>query len=86
MLEQTVMIVNPTGLHARPAKLLCSAAQKFKCKILLIMDTKVIDVKSILNIMAGGISKGSTVLIRCEGEDEDKALPAIVNLLENMKE
>lgn len=85
MIEKKLTIVNPTGLHARPAKLLCLEAQQYKSKILLISDTKILNAKSILNIMAGGFGKGSMVIIRCDGEDEDKALGSIVSLLENME-
>jgi phosphotransferase system HPr (HPr) family protein len=86
MVEQEVLIVNPTGLHARPASQLCSQAQKFRSKITLVHQTKTIDAKSILNIMAGGLRKGSTIVVRCEGEDEAQALETLVTMIQNMKE
>lgn len=86
MVEQEVLIVNPTGLHARPASMLCSQAQKFRSKITLVHEEKLIDAKSILRVLAGGMRKGNTIIVRCEGEDEAQALETLVSMIQNMKE
>jgi phosphocarrier protein HPr len=86
MIESQVAINNATGLHARPASQLTSQAQKFKSQVLLIHNTKVIDAKSILNIMAGGLNKGCVITVRCEGIDEALAHDTMVSLISNMKD
>ena len=86
MVEKKVKIEIPTGLHARPANQLCSTAKKFDCKITLIYETKFVDSKSILSIMAAGIRANSEVVIRCDGEDEIHALETISNLAASLRD
>ena len=33
MVRQKVTIINPTGLHLRPAGIFCNIASSFKCKV-----------------------------------------------------
>ena len=33
MVSQKIRIINPTGLHLRPAGNLCKEAMKYKCKV-----------------------------------------------------
>ncbi len=86
MIERSVTVTNPTGLHARPAKLICSQAQKFKSKIEFVLADKVIDAKSILNIMASAIGPGSLLTIRCHGVDEDFALDAMTATITDLRD
>ncbi len=84
MVEKEVQVTNPTGLHARPASKLCGAAQQFSSKILVIVGDKVADAKSILNIMACGISQGTLIKVTAEGPDEVEALAAVTSFIENL--
>ncbi len=86
MVKQDIVLMNSTGLHARPAQMVCSQTLKFKSKIHFESNDKIIDAKSILNIMAAGFGKGSKITIKCEGEDEEQALQAIVRLIEGLRE
>ena len=84
MLEKNVIIKNETGLHARPAASLVQFVKKYDESIEIILDNKVADAKSIFNVMSLGISKGTEVTLRVDGENEEKTLEEVVNFIENL--
>ena len=84
MVEKNVIIKNETGLHARPAASLVQFVKKFDESVEIILDNKVADAKSIFNVMSLGISKGTEVTLRVDGEDEEKTLGEVVNFIENL--
>jgi len=86
MVEAKIVLKNPTGLHARPASIFVTEAGKFKSDIFIIKDGKQVNAKSILNILAMGAKKGDEIILKIVGEDEDKALKHLVDLLENLSE
>lgn len=81
MVSRKVEIVNPTGLHLRPAGILCQNTMKFKSEIMILYKDKEINAKSVLNVMASGVKCGAEVEIQCTGEDEEAALEAICELI-----
>lgn len=83
MVKKTITINNAAGLHARPATLLVKEASKYKSNIKLACGTNEINAKSIMGIMAMGLSMGSEVDIIAEGIDEHEALEGIVALFES---
>lgn len=84
MIEKNVTIKNETGLHARPAASLVQFVKKYDESIEIILDNKVADAKSIFNVMSLGISKGTEVTLRVDGENEEKTLGEVVNFIENL--
>lgn len=86
MVNKTISIINQTGIHARPAGLLTQKATQFKSTIHLHSNGKVLDAKSILNIMSGGIKFGDEVSVVCEGEDQLEALSTISDFLATLEE
>ena len=83
MICREYIVSNPSGLHARPASRLVQAAQKFKSNVTLEGNGKTINAKSMVKVLSGGISKGSTVKITCEGEDEEESMAAVADLFDN---
>ncbi|MDP4179614.1 MAG: HPr family phosphocarrier protein [Bacillota bacterium] len=83
MVEKTVEISNPIGLHARPAAIFVQAAGKFTSHIWLIKGEKRVNAKSIMGLMSLAISKGTTVVIGADGEDEDLAVNELVELIQS---
>ncbi|MDP6054780.1 MAG: HPr family phosphocarrier protein, partial [Candidatus Latescibacteria bacterium] len=61
MLEQTVTILNKSGLHMRPAERLVHLASRFQAEITLIKDDLQINGKSIMGIMMLAAEHGSTL-------------------------
>lgn len=82
MVSRTMNVVNPSGLHLRPAGMLCQTAMKFKSKISILYKEKEINAKSVLNVMASGIKCGSEIELCCTGEDEQAALEAVCELIQ----
>ena len=40
MVERKVTVVNPTGLHLRPAGLLCQTSMKFDSKVMIFIKKR----------------------------------------------
>ncbi len=81
MKSRKLQVVNPSGLHLRPAGLLCQTSMKFKSKISILFQDNEINAKSVLNVMASGIKCGSEIEVQCTGDDEEEALEAVCNLI-----
>ena len=81
MIEKTVEVTNPTGLHARPAALFVQTAGKFTSLIKIQKDDKVVNAKSIMGLMSLAVSQGTVVSISAEGEDEEFAVRELVDLI-----
>lgn len=81
MIERQVEIVNRLGLHARAAAKLVHLAGRFSSRISLAKDGEVVDAKSILGILLLAAAQGARVTVRCEGDDEQQALEAVVTLI-----
>ena len=83
MLSKTLTVVNPSGLHLRPAGVLSQTAMKFKCDVLIECGEKRIIAKSVLNVMAAGIKSGTEITLICDGEDEAAAMETISKAIES---
>ena len=83
MLSKTLTIVNPSGLHLRPAGVLSQTAMKFKCDVLIECGEKRIIAKSVLNVMAAGIKSGTVINLICDGEDEAAAMETLSQAIES---
>lgn len=81
MIEREVEIVNRLGLHARAAAKLVHAAGGFSSRITMVRDGEEVDAKSILGILLLAAAQGSRVLLRCDGDDEEQAMAAVVGLI-----
>ncbi len=80
MLQKELKIENKLGLHARAAAQIVKCAMSYRSLILLSKDGIEVDGKSIMGIMMLAAAQGSTVLVRTDGEDEDRALGGLEQL------
>lgn len=83
MVSKKVKVVNPSGLHLRPAGVLSQIAMKFKSRTLIECGEKHIVAKSVLNVMAAGIKCGTEITVACDGPDEEEALKTITEAIES---
>ena len=83
MLSQAIKIMNPTGLHLRPAGNLCKEAMKFKSKVTFEYRGNTANAKSVLSVLGACIKSGDEITLICEGEDEQEALDALVAYIES---
>ncbi len=83
MKKKELMIENKLGLHARAAAQIVKTASAFASKVVLSKDGVEVDGKSIMGIMMLAAAKGSMVLVRSEGTDEDMALDGMERLFKD---
>jgi len=83
MTEETVVICNRAGIHARPAALLVQTTKDYKCNIYFEKGKDRINAKSIMGIITLGAAFGSEIKIIAEGEDEKAAVKTLVRLFES---
>ena len=81
MVSEKVVIKNPSGLHLRPAGLLCKEAIKYKSSINSRFQNTTANAKSVLSVLGACIKCGNELEFICEGEDEKEALAAMIKLV-----
>lgn len=81
VMEQAVPIVNPLGMHARPAAEFVKLANRFKAHIAVRKDDLEVNGKSIMGMMMLAAERGSELRIRAEGDDAEAALEALSALV-----
>lgn len=83
MVKQKVIIKNPTGLHLRPAGILCKEAMRFKSLITFTFRGNTANAKSVLSVLGACVKSGDEIELACEGVDETDALQTLVKAIEN---
>ena len=78
MISQKVVIDNLTGLHLRPAGLLCTIALEYKCSVKFKYAKGIANAKSVLSVLGACIKCGDEIEFICDGEDEEEALKRII--------
>lgn len=82
MVSQKVVIKNPTGLHLRPAGILCKEAMRFRSLVTFRFRENTANAKSVLSVLGACIKSGDEIEVFCEGEDEEEALKTVVAIIE----
>lgn len=83
MLKKYLKVKNKTGLHARPASIFVETANKFKSDIKLTFAGNTINGKSIIGVLSLGLGEGDKFLLTINGDDEERALTVLTNLIDN---
>ena len=83
MTSRTVTIQNNVGLHARPATFFVQKAHSYKSNIWIEKDNQRISAKSLLGVLSLGITKGMSVIISAEGNDEEAAILGLAELIDS---
>jgi len=81
MVSERVVVINPTGLHARPASKFVTEAKKYESSLIVRKNDKKVNGKSIIQIMSAGISAGTEIYLEAEGPDEEIAVKALSDLI-----
>ena len=74
MEQNSYVIIDETGIHARPATMLVQTASKFD-------SGKKVNLKSIMGVMSLGVGKDAEITIYADGSDESDAIQAISDVL-----
>ena len=84
MYSKSVVVRNPSGLHARPASEFVAKAKGFQSKISIRRpgdDSFLGNAKSIIIMLSMGVAQGDAVEIMADGPDEQKAVEALTGLI-----
>ena len=83
MLEQQITIINKLGLHARAASKLVSTASAHTASFFVKKDGQEINGKSIMGVMMLAASKGTSITLITNGDDEQASMNALTELINN---
>lgn len=83
MLEFTSRVDNKIGMHLRAAGEFVKLANQFSSEIVVIMQDRKANGKSILGLASLAIGRGSEITIQVDGQDEEAAKQALAKLIEN---
>jgi len=79
--ERRVSIVNPQGLHARPADMFVRLANRFSSDVQVVKGNERVDGKSILSILTLAAVQGTELTIAARGSDAQAATDALADLI-----
>ncbi|SMP62866.1 PTS system, glucose-specific IIBC component [Desulfonatronum zhilinae] len=81
LVSEPVAIINPSGLHARPAAVLANLAKGFQADVRLILHDKKANARSVVALMNLATKQGDLVTVEAVGPDAAQAIPALVQAL-----
>ena len=82
MISRSVTIKNSQGLHARPATFFIQKANSYKASIWVEKEDCRVNAKSLLGVLSLGISKGTTITLIADGNDESVAVDGLAELID----
>ena len=83
MVSRNVTIQNSVGLHARPATFFVQKANSFKASIWVEKEDCRVNAKSLLGILSLGITRGTSITLIADGEDEAAAVAGLAELVDS---
>lgn len=82
MYTKQVTIINPSGLHARPASDFVALAETFDCEITIARPKEEpVDAKSIVMLLTLGLCQGEAAILAAEGEHAQAAVDQLAALI-----
>ena len=81
MPEIRLTVIDPSGLHARPAARFVQAASRFASRIVIRHDGREADAKSLIALLGLTIRPSSEIALAADGPDADEALTALADEL-----
>ena len=82
MSERTVELTNPSGLHARPAKVFAEAAARLDATVTVRKGDRQVNAASVLSVLTLDCHQGDRITIRAEGEGAEDAIDHLIALVE----
>jgi len=81
-ITRELTIQNKLGIHARPAAQFVKTANRFSSEIRVEKDGEEVEGKSIMGLMMLAAGHGSVITVTIEGDDEEAAMNAIIDLID----
>jgi phosphocarrier protein HPr len=84
--RREVTIVNPLGLHARPAAQFVKRARSFRSEIFLIKGDQRFSALSLIDVLRANLEQGAVVVLEAIGRDAEKAIEGLAQLVRELKD
>lgn len=82
MKQFTYIVKDPLGIHARPAGQIVKQAKEYPDTLVTITKgEKTVNAAHLMKLMSLGVKTGDTIVLTCEGPNEENALEVIGNFL-----
>ncbi|QSP94533.1 HPr family phosphocarrier protein [Marinobacter salinisoli] len=81
MIRRPITIINKLGLHARATAKLVAKASEFDSSVRIHGKGRDVDAKNIMQVMLLAASKGTEVELVADGPDEEAAVEALTDLI-----
>ena len=78
MPERRLVVVDPAGLHARPAARFVQVASRFQSSVAIRLGDRTADAKSLIAVLGLTVRPGVEIVLATDGPDADAALDALV--------
>lgn len=86
IVNKTITVNHPVGLHARPGARFVQTAIGFKSTIKitnLSRDNRTANAKSVLEVIKAAVANGHTIEIEADGADAQAAVDALAGLIKS---
>jgi phosphocarrier protein HPr len=80
-IRSQAVIIDPLGLHLRPAAKLVALARSFRSEIRVISKGTMVNGKSVLELVTLAVGCGTTLEITAHGPDAEEAVAALSGLI-----
>jgi phosphocarrier protein HPr len=77
MPERRLVVIDPAGLHARPAARFVQVASRFASTVTIHLADRTADAKSLIAVLGLTIRPGTEIVLTTDGSDADAALEAL---------
>ena len=84
--SRPVTIMNPLGLHARPAAEFARHARAFRAEVWLVKDGERYSAGSLIDILRANLLQGATATIKAKGRDAEQAVERLAQLVREFKD
>ncbi len=81
VLQREIEIINRLGLHARASSKLTQTACQFGAEVWISRNDRRVNAKGMMGGMKLAAGKGSMIKLETDGPDEEQAMAALVNLI-----
>jgi phosphotransferase system HPr (HPr) family protein len=81
MVDVRLIVLDPAGLHQRPAAVFVRTASQFASRVSIRAGEREADAKSLLALMGLTIRPRAEITLRADGPDEAAALAALLEAL-----
>jgi len=85
-IKKQIEVMNPLGLHARPASIFVKIANKYESDINVMKDTEVVNGKSMMGLLTLAVEKGTAIELEITGRDAEQAMEELESFLTSAEE